>query len=176
MTNTLPAEHTNRSARYIRLAAYEQWAFDKLTKSLESVGPGAGSDAAFVKACALAMHIELTRHEWLWRLTNQRQRGPLIEQPATIFVHEADLRDIRREHARSNDAWADYLSTLDEPELDRVATFRSTEGHQHETRVEDILTHLAHHGMYHRGQIATLVRVAGGKPAMSDFILFSYQS
>ena len=37
-------------------------------------------------------------------------------------------------------------------------------------RVEDILTQMFGHSWYHRGQIAVLVRAAGGTPAVTDLI------
>lgn len=166
-------EISSRTARYKRLADYEQWAFDRVATSLESVGPGAGSDPAFVKACAISMHIELTRAEWLSRLTAQRDSGPLIDSPDSIFVKETDLRAVRDAHTRANAAWATYIGSLDAAELERVATYHSTSGESYSTPVEDILSHVSNHGSYHRGQIATLVRVAGGTPAVSDYIFFS---
>jgi uncharacterized damage-inducible protein DinB len=36
--------------------------------------------------------------------------------------------------------------------------------------VEDILAQLFGHSSYHRGQIAMLVRAAGGEPAVTDLI------
>jgi uncharacterized damage-inducible protein DinB len=36
--------------------------------------------------------------------------------------------------------------------------------------VEDILTHVLLHSAYHRGQIASQTRAAGGTPAYTDFI------
>jgi uncharacterized damage-inducible protein DinB len=36
--------------------------------------------------------------------------------------------------------------------------------------VEEILTHVVIHSAYHRGQIASDVRAAGGVPAYTDYI------
>jgi uncharacterized damage-inducible protein DinB len=36
--------------------------------------------------------------------------------------------------------------------------------------VADVLTHVAMHGVYHRGQIAGAVRAANGTPAYTDYI------
>ncbi len=42
--------------------------------------------------------------------------------------------------------------------------------------VADVLTQLHGHSLYHRGQIASLVRAAGGEPAKTDFIFWSRES
>jgi uncharacterized damage-inducible protein DinB len=41
--------------------------------------------------------------------------------------------------------------------------------------VEEILTQLFGHSWYHRGQIAVLVRAAGGTPAITDLIYWCRQ-
>ena len=48
--------------------------------------------------------------------------------------------------------------------------YRNTKGEFWTSSVADILTHVALHRPYHRGQIAAAVREAGGTPAYTDFI------
>lgn len=36
--------------------------------------------------------------------------------------------------------------------------------------MEDVLTHVIMHSVYHRGQIAAEVRASGSEPAYTDFI------
>ena len=42
--------------------------------------------------------------------------------------------------------------------------------------IEDILAQLFGHSWYHRGQIALLVRAAGGEPAVTDLIYWSREA
>lgn len=162
-----------RLNRYRRLADYERWAFDRTLESLRSVGDGAGGDAAFVKACTLTYHITAATHAWLFRLTSDHPEGPALDKPDAMFVDEAPLHRLEAYHAQVMPAWCRYIEALTETELDRDASYQSHAGDAYTTRVEDILTHVAHHAMYHRGQIASLVKRAGGTPAVTDFIAFA---
>jgi len=50
------------------------------------------------------------------------------------------------------------LSPVD---LDRRVPYRNSRGAAFDSRVEDILLHVAMHGSYHRSQVALVVRTAG---------------
>ena len=56
--------------------------------------------------------------------------------------------------------------------MERDFTYRTTEGDWYRTAMADILTQLYGHSLYHRGPVASLVRAAGGQPAMTDFIFW----
>ena len=62
---------------------------------------------------------------------------------------------------------------LTDSDLGRVFTYRTTEGEPFQSLIADMLTQLYGHSLYHRGQIAMLVRIVGGQPAMTDFIFWS---
>src|SRR5436309_2743490 len=69
--------------------------------------------------------------------------------------------------------WSDYLAGADDAELARVFEYQSLDAGRFRNRVEDILAQLFGHSWYHRGQIAVLVRAAGGQPAVTDFVYWS---
>jgi uncharacterized damage-inducible protein DinB len=50
--------------------------------------------------------------------------------------------------------------------------YTNSDGQHFETSVSDILTHVALHGAYHRGQVAHLLRGAGAEPQATDYIQF----
>jgi uncharacterized damage-inducible protein DinB len=62
------------------------------------------------------------------------------------------------------------LAALDEEGLDEGVAYRNTKGEFWTSTVGDILTHVALHASYHRGQIAAAVREAGGTPAYTDYV------
>ncbi len=72
--------------------------------------------------------------------------------------------------------WSDYLQRLDEGELSRVFEYRSIDGGWYRNTVIDILTQLHGHSIYHRGQIASLIRAAGGEPVETDFVFWSREA
>ncbi len=64
------------------------------------------------------------------------------------------------------------LAASDSAALKRRVQYVNTSGHEFATTVEDILLHVVQHSMYHRGQVALLVRASGGTPLATDFIAF----
>ncbi|MBM4015253.1 MAG: hypothetical protein FJ293_09875 [Planctomycetes bacterium] len=49
-------------------------------------------------------------------------------------------------------------------------TYLNSKGERHESRVADILTHVAMHGVHHRAQILAELRAAGHVPPYLDFV------
>ena len=66
--------------------------------------------------------------------------------------------------------WSAFLERAGPAELSRTVAYTNSKGERWESSVADILTHVVLHGTYHRGQIATRLRDAGGEPAYTDFI------
>ena len=62
-----------------------------------------------------------------------------------------------------------HLIAIDD--LSRDFAYTNTKGQQFRSRLSDVALHVAFHGVYHRGQIAALVRQHGGEPASTDFIV-----
>ena len=52
----------------------------------------------------------------------------------------------------------------------RAFRYHSTSGAGYESTVTEIFQHLLLHGAYHRGQIAMLIREAGGVPPATDYV------
>ena len=63
--------------------------------------------------------------------------------------------------------WTRLIATDD---LSREFAYTNTKGQQFSNRLSDVALHVAFHGVYHRGQIAVLVRQNGGTPVDTDFI------
>ena len=71
-------------------------------------------------------------------------------------------------------AYRMYLGKIHEHGgFDEPVTYEDLAGNEHESRVVDILTHVALHGVYHRGQIAARLRDADVDPTNTDFITFT---
>jgi uncharacterized damage-inducible protein DinB len=66
--------------------------------------------------------------------------------------------------------WVAYFARLNDADLDRVCEYQSYDAGRFRNTIGDILTQLFGHSWYHRGQIAMLVRAAGGEPAITDLI------
>ena len=81
----------------------------------------------------------------------------------------AECESLAKENQR---AYADFLGSLNKDDLNWLVKYRNSSGTEFDTAVGDILTHVALHGTYHRGQIARAMRAAGLMPVDTDFITF----
>jgi uncharacterized damage-inducible protein DinB len=154
-------------SRYRRWFDYEKDAHERVIASLASVPVEHHDLRAYRKAVDLLGHLAAARHLWLHRL------GAAADGPAELFPEGANLPDVTDALRSIQERWSAYLTDLTEVELARVFEYRSIEGARFRNRVEDILMQLFGHSLYHRGQIATLVRAAGGEPAQTDFVFWT---
>ena len=70
---------------------------------------------------------------------------------------------------RNHGAFAHFAAAAP-AELAREVRYRTSRGDEFRNTVAEILTHVATHGMYHRGQVALDVRRAGGEPRAADLV------
>jgi uncharacterized damage-inducible protein DinB len=113
-------------------------------------------------ALRLFAHVLGTEHLWYARIHGHTPR--LAVWPS---LTASECVDLARENADAFDA---LLAGLDEDALQRVVHYRNSAGREFDNTVGDILTHVAMHGSYHRGQIAREMRRAGREPVYTDYI------
>ncbi|MBA4849709.1 DinB family protein [Emticicia sp. BO119] len=71
------------------------------------------------------------------------------------------------------DANYEALQTLiDREDFNRVVTYINSRGAQYSSTVSDILTHMALHASYHRGQIILLIKGQVEKLPATDYIFY----
>ena len=68
--------------------------------------------------------------------------------------------------------WNELLENIAESNLQEQISYINTQGVAYTNTVEQILIHVINHSTYHRAQIATEVRKAGGEPASTDYIQY----
>jgi uncharacterized damage-inducible protein DinB len=68
------------------------------------------------------------------------------------------------------------LTAVTDEELEREFEYQSLDAGRFRNGVDGVLAQLFGHSSYHRGQIAMLVRAAGGEPAVTDLIYWCRQS
>jgi uncharacterized damage-inducible protein DinB len=117
------------------------------------------------RSLRLFAHLLSAEQVWLTRLRGE-DGAPLEIWPESSLMECGILAEQNRaEYAR-------YLEALPEKQFTTVITYRNSKGTEFTTPVQDILTHVALHGSYHRGQISSAVRTAGAVPVNTDFITF----
>ena len=111
-------------------------------------------------------HIVAARRIWLFRL------GYLQEHPAGVFPNGMSISSLKVDADEIHRLWAAYLANLQDIDLERAVNFQTLDGKPFRRTVEDILTQLYGRSMYHRGQISSWMRDAGGEPAPTYYLLW----
>ncbi len=153
--------------RYRRWFEYEIDSHARVLAALGSAGASARKTRAFRKALELAGHIAAARRLWLFRL------GAARDAPTTFFPRAKSLLEHKRDFRTMHAAWSAYLARISDQKVASTFEYRSTEGIRYRNTVEDILTQLHGHSLYHRGQIAMLLRSAGVEPPQTDFVFWA---
>jgi uncharacterized damage-inducible protein DinB len=118
-----------------------------------------------VESLRLFAHLLAAEAVWLERLEGR-------ERPSMAVWPALSLNDCLALGARVGASFRRYLEALDERDLDTPVRYRTTKGRSFSTTVCDILTHVAMHGSYHRGQIALQMRRGGREPIDTDYITY----
>lgn len=142
------------------LLAYNEWANRRVIASLRaSADPPA-------KALRALSHLLVAEQAWMKRLRENLDSTGFDFWPAgSIDACEALEDEVSR-------SYREFLGDLTEDRLGSFARYRNSKGMSFETPYRDVLTHVMLHSAYHRGQVATAVREAGGEPASTDYIAF----
>ena len=142
-----------------RTFTYDAWANREALASLERM---AEPPAPAVRWMA---HVAAAQLVWAARLGG--------EAPSHPVWPEWSLAETAARLEEAEAAWATLLAAMaaeGEGALGRTLHYATSRGDRFASTAGDILTHVTHHGAYHRGQIAAAVRAAGGEPALTDFI------
>jgi uncharacterized damage-inducible protein DinB len=155
--------------RFQRWFEYERDAHARVLRSLESVPAERRSCAEFERAVSILAHIAAARRLWLIRLG-------VIQGQATLSPKEVTLAEVAALLDSVHALWTDYLAGVTDEDLAREFEYQSLDAGRFRNRIEEILAQLFGHSWYHRGQIAMLVRAAGGEPAVTDLIYWCRQA
>lgn len=104
--------------------------------------------------------------EWLWlrRWKGENPNGrPEWTKEPSLEVLETRLGDIERERT-------ELLATLTDDDLQRDLAYRNMAGDPFANTLGDLMTHVANHATYHRGQLTTMLRQVGATPPATDFV------
>ncbi len=107
--------------------------------------------------------------EWIW---HERWLGRV---PAGGLPKAADFPDfdsVRKRLTEMDATLVDYVAALKPGDLDRVVEFKTMTSGVIAAPLAQFLQHLANHGTYHRGQIATMLRQLGTKATGTDLLRF----
>lgn len=161
-------DHTLNNMSPIKLLRYNNWANRLISTTIEpfstdlferSVGGSFGSLKATI--------LHLLESDYLWL---QRWKGtPLAEIPSWDTSSASAIRKLW------NPIQDESLSLAEKLSPTQNIHFITRRGVPYNLPFEEIVTHLSHHGSYHRGQITHIIRELGQKPVATDYFIFSTQ-
>lgn len=157
---------TMNAQKYRRWFEYEQDSNAKVLASLQAVPDTLRVLPEFQKAVNLMAHLVAARNMWLYRLGHGTQ-------PPDLFPDATPITDLPKLIAAMESAWRSYFENLTDAELERSFDYQSYDGPRFRNTIEDVLTQLYGHSLYHRGQIAMILRSIGAEPAVTDFIYWT---
>lgn len=135
---------------------FDHWANGETIRSVQR--------AANVPSKAVATLAHLVSAERLW-LDRIQARRPLV-----AVWPEQSIEEIANKADEISAEWERYLGEADDETLRRAVHYTNSRGEVFNSSVESIVLHLVTHGAYHRGQVATLLRLNGVTPAYVDYI------
>jgi uncharacterized damage-inducible protein DinB len=113
----------------------------------------------------LFSHILHAENVWYTRLKGADSSHLPIWAEISL---ESSIKMVNQNHHN----YAELLSMLSNTDLDLLVSYKNSKGTEFYHSKRDILTHVALHGQYHRGQINQLLREAILEPINVDYITF----
>jgi len=147
---------------------YTHWANELLFDATEALQPEqmfrpvGGSFA-----CIRDTWGHLASADWVWlcRWTGDSPKG------WPTWAHGA-VGEIREEWRRIHAQREEFLDGLADDDLVREVVFTRINGDISRARLGFLLQHVVNHATYHRGQIASQIRLVGGVPPSTDLLRF----
>lgn len=113
----------------------------------------------------LFSHILQTEQVWFTRLQG-------LDSSTISIWPEMTLKECSELIQQNQTNFNLLLNQLSEADLDQVIEYKNSKGQVFKNTTREILTHIALHGQYHRGQINSRLRLGGMEPVNTDFITF----
>ena len=113
----------------------------------------------------LFAHILAAQNIWLNRIRAQID----LQQPVWP---DYDLETLTIKCEESDRDWISFVQDYPLDTFEEVISYQDTKGNSYETKLGDIITHVANHGTHHRGQISSWLREAGHTPKPTDYIFY----
>jgi uncharacterized damage-inducible protein DinB len=135
------------------------WANQRILETLQSM------EGENQEVSRLFSHILFAEKVWVSRLQGLDSSRLPIWSEVNIEVC-ADLV------MQNKESLTTFLTNLSNTDLDKLISYSNSKGIEFKNSVRDILTHVALHGQYHRGQINSRLRADGFEPVNLDFITF----
>jgi uncharacterized damage-inducible protein DinB len=154
------------------LIDYHYWARDRVLEAVAEIAPEeftAARGSSFSSIRDTLAHTYFA--EWAW---HQRWLGhsPSAMPDLTRF---ADVSSLRAAWLALEQQVRSFLAPLDDTGVTRVIDYRLFSGATGSTPIWQMVQHLVNHASYHRGQVTTMLRQSGAKPAKGMDLIHFYR-
>lgn len=135
------------------------WANQRILETLQSI------EDEKQDVLRLFSHILFAEKVWITRLQE-------LDSSRLPIWSDVDI-EVCTELVRQNEeSYKTFLTKLEKSDLEKLISYTNSKGNEFKSSVRDVLTHVALHGQYHRGQINLRLRAEGIEPVNIDFISF----
>jgi uncharacterized damage-inducible protein DinB len=154
------------------LLAYNRWAGDRVVQAVRRLTP-----EQYVREPApgwspvRATFLHIADGNWIWA---RRLRGETVTS-RTTEAEAPNLDDAVALLARAHDAFDQELATRSPAQLAAAWSFRNLQGKESTLPLWAIFRHVVNHGSYHRGQIASKLRLLGIEPPVTDLVVWAIE-
>lgn len=136
-----------------------KWANQSILEALQNADVGE-------QELRLLSHILNAEQVWLTRLKG-------MDSSQMPIWSDSDIPICAKRIKQNEEDFKTYLDEIATTDLDNLITYTNSSGKAFKNSIREILTHVALHGHYHRGQINSRLRASGNEPVNIDYITFT---
>jgi len=153
----------------LTLFEYDAWATNRTLESVSALAEDVYlKDRQSSHGGIHGTLVHLFSAGWTWL---ERWKGTVVSRHVTVEEIPAlgQLRDRWKGYRADLDS---FLGRLTDGVLDAPLPYSDMRGNRHSEPLAQQMLQVTNHASYHRGQVVTMVRQAGGKPVATDLIAF----
>jgi uncharacterized damage-inducible protein DinB len=152
-----------------KLFHYNRWANAKVLESAATLTEEELKrvlGGSFPSVIGTLTHLYAAEWIWLERLRGVSPSGlPSAQQLPTLAA-------LKEKWSAVEAGQKAFVEGLTDDRMEEKVSYRNVKGEPWSYALGELLVHIVNHSTYHRGQVATMFRQLGQKPAPTDYLLF----
>jgi uncharacterized damage-inducible protein DinB len=161
-----PPDYFTHMHEYVKWADLRQY---ETTKPLSDEEYFKDRGWSFGSIHKVMLHELAAQSVWLDRFLGQKQVW-LFDEPRM-----ANRGTIEPEWLKIHGRFSRFLAAQTAQSLAGIATYSNLRGDSFSVPLWKLLVHVCNHACHHRGQLNSMIKLAGGKPVLTDYALYATQ-